>query len=107
VHLDDVVGILMHAIDHPMSGAFNATAPNPATNAEFTRELATALGRPAIFPVPELALKAVYGEMAGMLLASQKVMPKATLAAGYKFRFAGLPAALRDVLREPAASASR
>jgi uncharacterized protein len=99
VHLDDVVGVLMHAIDHPLSGAFNATAPNPATNAEFTRELASALGRPAIFPVPEFALKAAYGEMAGMLLVSQRVAPKATEQSGYQFQFRELPAALRDVLR--------
>ena len=99
VHLDDVAGILMQAIERPLSGAFNATAPNPVTNAEFTRELARALSRPAIFPVPELALKAVYGEMASILLVSQRVLPKATGEAGYQFQFRDLATALRDVLR--------
>jgi uncharacterized protein (TIGR01777 family) len=98
VHVDDVVGILYHALTHPMSGAFNATAPNPVTNAQFTTELASALGRPAIFPVPAFALKAMFGEMADMLLGGQRVLPRATLEAGCKFQYPELAGALCRIL---------
>ncbi|MEX2264213.1 MAG: TIGR01777 family oxidoreductase [Bryobacteraceae bacterium] len=98
IHIDDLVGLIRFAIDQPLSGPVNGTAPNPVTNAQFTRELASALGRPAIFPAPALALKTLMGEMAGVLLESQKVLPKAALNAGYRFRFPELGPALRDVL---------
>jgi uncharacterized protein (TIGR01777 family) len=98
VHVDDVVGILCHALTNPISGVFNATAPNPVTNAQFTTELARALGRPAIFPVPEFALKAMFGEMANMLLGGQRVLPRATLEAGYKFQYPDLAGALHNIL---------
>src|SRR5262249_15093093 len=93
IHLDDLVGIFRRLLTNPISGAFNGVAPNPVSNSEFTQELATALGRPAIFPVPELALKALFGEMASMLLASQRVLPQATEAAGYRFQHPDLAAA--------------
>jgi len=75
----------------------NATAPNPVRNIEFTRELGAALHRPAIFPVPAPALRALFGEMASVLLASQRVLPKAAEAAGYTFAFPELGAALQDL----------
>ena len=65
----------------------NATSPNPVTNAEFTRALAHAIHRPAIFPVPALALKLLFGQMAEILLASQRAMPEAALRAGFEFRY--------------------
>jgi hypothetical protein len=99
IHLDDLVGIICHALAHPMSGAFNGTAPNPVTNSEFTSELAGALGRPALFPVPGFALKAMFGEMAEMLLGGQRVLPRATEAAGYRFQYPELGPALRNILR--------
>ena len=98
IHLDDLVGVICHALTNPMSGAFNGTAPNPVTNAAFTSELARALGRPALFPVPGFALKALFGEMAEMLLGGQRVLPRATEAAGYRFQYPELGAALRDIL---------
>ncbi len=98
IHLDDVVGILCHALANPMSGVFNGTAPNPVTNAGFTAALGKALGRPALFPVPGFALKAMYGEMAELLLGGQRVLPRATEAAGYRFQFPDLEAALRDIV---------
>ena len=98
IHLDDLVGIICHALENPMSGAVNGTAPNPATNSQFTAELARALGRPAVFPVPGFALKALFGEMAGMLLEGQRVLPKAAEAAGYKFQYPELGPALRASL---------
>jgi len=69
------------------------------TNADFTRALAAAVHRPAIFPVPGFALRLLFGEMAGMLLASQRVSPKAAESAGFTFRFPQLDAALADLLK--------
>lgn len=98
VHLDDLVGIIYHALTNPMNGAFNGTAPSPVSNAEFTSELASALGRPALFPVPGFALKVMFGEMAEMLLGGQRVLPRATEAAGYRFQYPELGPALRNIL---------
>jgi uncharacterized protein (TIGR01777 family) len=98
IHLDDLVGIIRHAIEHPLNGVVNGTAPNPVTNSQFTRELAAALHRPALFPVPALALKAMFGEMSEILLSGQRVLPKAAESGGYQFRFPQLGAALGELL---------
>ena len=71
----------------------------PVTNADFTRALAAAVHRPALFPVPRFALKLLFGEMGEMVLASQRVLPQAAVAAGFKFEFPELSAALADVLK--------
>lgn len=98
VHVNDLVGIIRHAIEKPVNGAVNGTAPNPVTNAEFTRQLASALHRPAGFPVPEIALKALFGDMAEILVTGQRVLPGVAEATGYQFAFPQLGPALRDVL---------
>lgn len=96
---DDVTGLISFALSHKsVGGAINATAPNPVRNAEFTEALATALGRPAVLPVPEFALKLAFGEMSEVLLASQRVMPRAALRAGYKFQTEKIDEALRTAL---------
>ena len=82
----------------PMRGAVNASAPNPVTNAEFTRELARAVHRPAILPVPVFALKLLFGKMSEIVYASQRVSPEAALRAGFQFRFPDVGAALRNLL---------
>jgi uncharacterized protein (TIGR01777 family) len=100
IHLDDVVGLIEFAISSPkLQGAVNATSPNPVTNREFTRELAAALHRPAILPVPKFALHLLLGDMAQIVYASQRVIPQAALQAGYTFRFPDLNSALLDLLR--------
>jgi uncharacterized protein len=99
IHLEDLAAMFQFALDHPVRGAFNGVAPYPVSNSEFTRALAQALHRPAIFPVPGFALKALFGEMSGILLASQRVAPAAAEAAGFRFRFPQLGAALGDLLR--------
>jgi hypothetical protein len=99
IHLDDLASLLQFALAKPISGAVNGVAPNPVTNAEFTRTLAAAVHRPAIFPVPELALRLMFGEMGEMLLASQRATPNAAEAAGFQFRFPELAGALADVLK--------
>jgi uncharacterized protein (TIGR01777 family) len=97
IHIADIVGLIRHAIFHRVSGVVNATAPNPVRNREFAGELGAALHRPAIFPVPALALRIFLGEMASVLLASQRVLPKAAESTGYRFAFPELGEALRDL----------
>lgn len=95
VHLDDVTGMVLAALaDAKWRGPFNAVSPEPATNAEFTKALGRALGRPTVFPVPAFALKLGLGEMSSLLLGSQKVVPAAAVGAGYVFKKPGLDAAL-------------
>lgn len=97
IALEDVVRIAQFALERDdLAGAVNAVAPTPVTNAEFTRALARAVRRPALFPVPAIVLKLMFGEMAeGTLLASQRVVPRRLLAAGFEFRHPSLDTALR------------
>ena len=99
IHVDDIVGLIRCALGTPMSGVVNATAPNPVRNTAFTHVLASVLHRPAVFPVPALALQTMFGEMSSVLLASQRVMPRAAEAAGYAFAFPDLGPALADLTR--------
>jgi uncharacterized protein len=98
VHLDDLVGIIQHALENPLRGPVNGTSPNPVVNADFTKALAHALGRPAVLPMPAFTLKFMFGEMAEVMLASQRVLPKAAEAAGYTFRYPQVDAALANVV---------
>jgi uncharacterized protein len=100
VTLEDVVGILRYALENGgVSGAVNVVAPQPARNAEFTRELARAMRRPAIFPAPAFALQLLLGEMAdALLLSSQRVSSQRVAKAGYRFLHSDLGGALAAVL---------
>jgi uncharacterized protein len=99
IHLADELGLLLLALDDGRaSGPLNAVAPAPVRQAELARTLATVLHRPALFPVPELALRLAVGELAGVLLASQRVVPSQAVALGYRYRFPTLGPALRDLL---------
>ncbi len=101
IHLDDIVGLYLFALNTPtLNEPLNGTAPEAVTNAEFTKQLAGALHRPAFIPVPAFGLKLLFGEMAAVLLASQRVLPKAALHAGYKFKYATLAPALQDLVGE-------
>jgi uncharacterized protein len=99
VHVDDVAEVFAYAVENEVSGVWNATSPNPVRNSEFTRELARTLGRPALFPVPKVALKVAFGEFAQHMLDSARVIPEATQNAGFTFRHPDLGEALQDVLR--------
>ncbi len=100
IHLDDAVGLIQLAISAAiLRGPVNITAPDPVTNAEFTRKLAHALHRPAIIPVPKFALHLLFGDMAQIVYASQRVIPETARQAGYQFRFPTLDAALLEILR--------
>jgi uncharacterized protein len=99
IHADDLVGILLHSLKDPaLNGPLNAVAPGVATNAEFSRELGKALGRPAFLPAPALVLKLALGEMSELLLGSQRVQPEKAIRSGYTFKFPTLPAALADLV---------
>jgi uncharacterized protein (TIGR01777 family) len=99
IHLDDVVGIYLAALDDPAwSGPVNATAPEPVTNQDFSKALGRALHRPAVAPVPGLAIKALYGEMAEIVTEGQRALPRRTTELGYAFRHPDLDDALRAAL---------
>lgn len=99
IHVEDTVGLILFALGNAaVDGALNATSPSPVRNREFTRELAAVLHRPAIFPVPSFAMKAMFGEMANVILASQRVLPAASQNFGYQFRFPHLREALENIL---------
>ncbi len=97
VHLDDVVGAMLFCIDTPAAaGPVNLTAPEPVTNRELSRALGRVLHRPAVAPVPALAVKLLYGEMAWVVTTGQRAVPARLLELGYEFRRTDLEDALRD-----------
>ncbi len=99
VHIEDYVMMVLRLLeDEQMSGPFNMTAPNPVTNAEFTRTLAHALHRPAFFVAPGQVLKLAMGERAALLLEGQRVLPAKLTASGFRFKFPDLDGALKAVL---------
>lgn len=101
IALDDEVGAILHVLqDERISGPVNLTAPDPATNAEFTAALGRALHRPTVLPTPVAALKAVYGGelVQHLLVEGQRVLPRVLEATGYTFRYPELDAALHAVL---------
>lgn len=100
---DDLVRLIVHVIATPsLDGAVNATAPNPVRNADFSRLLGRALGRPAIFPLPALPLRLVLREMGDeILLSGQRVLPAKAIASGFVFRHANLEPALAEIVGGP------
>ncbi|HZS57461.1 MAG TPA: TIGR01777 family oxidoreductase [Bryobacteraceae bacterium] len=99
IHLDDLIRFLLFAAENQRAeGPFNASAPQPVTNAEFTRALGNALHRPTVFSVPKFALRLALGEAAGSMTASERVLPKAAQDAGFEFRYPEVGAALRNLL---------
>jgi uncharacterized protein (TIGR01777 family) len=99
ITLDDLVRGIVWLIDHPeISGPVNMTAPNPVTNADFTRAMGRALHRPTVLPVPSIALGLIFGEMAEeTLLASQRAVPSVLLASGFVFESPTIDEALARV----------
>ena len=101
IHRADIVGILLFLLEREdLSGAFNAAAPNPVSNAEFTRQLGRALKRPAVLPAPSLALRLILGERAQLLLTGAKMLPMRLQEAGYEFRYRHLEQALGALFKK-------
>ncbi|MFA6955159.1 MAG: TIGR01777 family oxidoreductase [Thermoanaerobaculia bacterium] len=100
IHIDDLVAMFEWAIANPAAhSAYNATAPEPVTNAQFTRALGAALQRPTLIPAPAFALRAMFGEMAEpLLITGQRVLPVRALEEGYSFVHQSLPGALERLL---------
>jgi uncharacterized protein len=100
IHIEDEIGILLWALDNEeVSGTINSTAPNPVTNRELSKALGRALGRPALMPVPGLALDLMYGSEFGTVLkGGQRVVPRRAQDLGYSFRFTDVDSALDDLL---------
>jgi uncharacterized protein len=99
IHVDDVVGIFLQALDDATwQGPVNATAPEPVTNKSFSRALGRALHRPAVAPVPALAIRALYGEMSEVVTKGQRALPSRALQGGYRFRHPDLDEALSAAL---------
>jgi uncharacterized protein (TIGR01777 family) len=97
VHLDDVAGAILFALDtEAAGGAVNLTAPDPATNRELSHALGRVLRRPALAPVPAFALQLLYGEMATIVTTGQRAIPARLTELGYAFRRPDLDAALRE-----------
>lgn len=99
VSLDDVVAAYRYALETDVKGAFNVTAPNPATNEQFTKALGKALRRPTLIPTPGFGIRALFGEMGdAMLLGGQRVLPGRLLDAGFEFSEPTLEGALEHIL---------
>ncbi|MBS1892352.1 MAG: TIGR01777 family oxidoreductase [Actinobacteria bacterium] len=100
IHLSDELGILIWALDtESVTGVVNGTAPNPVTNKEWSKALGKALGRPAVLPIPGLAVEVKFGKEFGKVAqGGQRVLPKRTEELGYAFRFPMIDGALRDLV---------
>ena len=100
IHLDDLVGLYLAAIDHAgFSGPINASAPEPVTNKEFAKALGKALHRPALAPVPAFVIKGMYGAMSQIVLTGVRMVPGRAPELGYEFQHPDLDEALADTLK--------
>jgi uncharacterized protein len=104
IALDDHIRALRFLVDRDLSGPVNLTGPEPATNAELTQALGQVMRRPTVFPIPTLAIRALYGEMgASLATVSQRAVPRVLQEAGFEFRHPTILSALRAALGDRAA----
>lgn len=95
IHIADLCSLIIFLLkESTVRGPFNAVSPNPVTNAEFTKALGKAVHRPAFIPVPAFAIKALYGDMAELVLGSQRVVPEAATRQGFTFDYSDIYGAL-------------
>ena len=100
IHIQDLIALIAFLMkESTVRGVFNAASPFPVTNREFTQALAEAVHRPAILPVPAFALRLIFGEMAEVLLASQRAVPDAAQRAGFVFQHPDVFAALAQIVQ--------
>jgi uncharacterized protein (TIGR01777 family) len=98
IHMHDLVQMILWSINNPKAtGIYNATAPEPATNAAFTHELARLVKRPVMPSAPAIALKLALGSQSVLVLGSQKVLPRKAIATGFAFKFTTIQSALQDL----------
>lgn len=98
IHIEDLIQAYIFVIEHKLDGTFNLTAPQITDNALFTKELGSALHRPVFMPIPEFALRLIFGEGATSLTSGQKVMPERLLNEGFEFRYPDLKKAFGELL---------
>ena len=98
ITLHDQIRAIAFLLENKVSGPVNLTSPNPVTNSEFTAGLARAIHRPALFPVPALALKIVLGGFSSEVLGSKKVMPQALTEVGFTFDYPHISSALEKLV---------
>jgi uncharacterized protein (TIGR01777 family) len=98
IHIDDIVRLFLHALDTQAAGVLEGVAPEPATNRDFTKSLCRSLRVFENAPAPAVAIKALFGEMGGIVLESAKVEPRHALASGFRYRFESIDRALDDLL---------
>ncbi|BAG02364.1 thylakoid membrane protein ThyD [Microcystis aeruginosa] len=99
IHRDDLINLIIYCLDRQgISGTFNATAPNPVRMKEFCQILGEVMNRPSWLPVPDFALEILLGEGAKIVLEGQEVLPKATQAIGFDYRYPNLEAALQEIV---------
>jgi len=101
IHIDDLCQLFIHMINSGEAGVFNAVAPNPVTNKEFTMQLAKEVNKPLILPnVPSLALRLLVGEMQVMLTGGNKVSSKKIEQTGFDFQYPSLHSALKNLVKK-------
>jgi uncharacterized protein (TIGR01777 family) len=98
ITLHDQIRAIAFLLENKVSGPVNLTSPNPVTNSEFTAGLARAMHRPALFPVPAIALKIVLGGFSAEVLGSKKVMPQVLTEAGFTFDYPHISSALEKLV---------
>jgi len=99
VHVEDILQAMLFLLEkNAEPGVYNFVSPNPIRNVDFTKILAKVLKRPALFPVPKFALKLIYGELADVIMASAKVIPRKLLNLGYQFKYPDFETALVNSL---------
>jgi uncharacterized protein (TIGR01777 family) len=99
IHIDDMINIIVHLMNNTeLNGAFNATAPNPVSNIDFTNTLSSVLKRPAVLPMPDMILRILFGEMADLLIYGQAVVPERLIKSNFQFKYKELQSALKDIL---------
>lgn len=100
IHIDDLIGIILYCIDNDkISGSINGTAPEPVTNASFSKSLGKTLNRPALLPMPAFVIKLIMGQMGEeLLLAGKKILPTKIWLCGYVFKYEQLDDALMNIL---------
>ncbi len=100
IHIDDVIGVITFALKHSsLSGPVNVASPKPLTMKEFSKILGSVLQRPCWAPVPSAVLKIMLGELSGMLLTGQHIIPQKLLNTGYQFRYPDLKIALENIFK--------
>ena len=99
IHIKDLAGIFKYVLNNEsLTGPVNGTAPNPVKMKDLSKSIGRVMKRPSWFTVPSFAIRLVLGEMADMLLNGQKVLPEKVSDSGYRFRFARIEGALKDIL---------